>query len=65
MNSDRKMQLCIRCKVNPREYFGDGEVSWQCVSCNDRDIRQSENIREWEHYHSGEPCPAGERDKIR
>lgn len=59
------MSLCIRCKQNPVEDFGDGEPSWQCIQCNDRDIRQSENLREWAHYHPGEPCPPNERDKVR
>jgi hypothetical protein len=53
------MQMCCRCKVRPVEDFGDGERSLQCGQCNDRDIEHSEQRREWDHFHPGEPMPKG------
>lgn len=54
------MMLCIRCKIEPVEDFGDGESSLQCGRCNDRDIERSNRSREWSHYHPGEPIPKSE-----
>lgn len=59
------MPLCVTCKVRPVENFGDGGPSFQCVECNNQDINQSDNQREWDHYHPGEPCPASELNKVR
>lgn len=59
------MELCCRCKREPVEDFGDGEPSWQCTHCNDKDIQRSENRREWDYYHPGEPCPPIELNKTR
>lgn len=57
--------ICETCKINPMEDFGDGEPGPQCIQCNDRDIRRSENSREWSHYHPGEACPKSELNKAR
>lgn len=54
------MTLCIKCKVEPVEEFGDEFPSTQCGRCNDRDIERSNRAREWDHYHPGEPIPKSE-----
>lgn len=48
------MQICIKCKKREVEDFGDGEDSLQCGDCNDRDIKHSNERREWNYYHPGE-----------
>lgn len=58
------MALCIRCKVNPCEDFGDEYPSLQCNRCNDRDIERNQNRAEWNAYHD-EPCPEIELSKSR
>lgn len=57
--------ICVTCKVEPMEDFGNGEPGPQCRYCNDRDINRNENVREWEYYHPGTLCPKSERDKVR
>jgi hypothetical protein len=64
MNHDTRW-LCTKCGVNPMEDFGDGEPGPWCERCNDRAINQSNNSREWAHFHPSEPCPPDELDKVR
>lgn len=55
---------CVRCGEFGVESW-DGDDSSQCPSCNDRDIERMQNIREWDEYHPGTPCPEIEKSKRR
>lgn len=54
MSADRNYRICIRCKRLPVERFDDGEPSWQCGPCNDRDIEIANERRDWDYYHPAE-----------
>ena len=45
-------RICRKCKEREVEDFGDGEPSFQCGYCNDRDIERSNERRDWNYWHN-------------
>lgn len=54
------MKLCARCKKRPVEQIDDW-TSLQCIGCNDRDVENYQDRREFEYYHP----PLEDHEKVK